>query len=269
MSQLSFFDVDLSQPTEIYSPNTIAPLSKSPVKTENIVEKVGLSPVNPKINRDFHKAFIQTFNQTARYHSRIEVFRDFIHVAAISLENSVKKCEELEQTYFKVIARYEKADLNSFAKLLAFCVNALDHQMTDFLGEVFMALELGEGAWGQFFSPFHVSQLMANLIIGDCSTIIEQNGYISVCEPTCGAGGMVIACANSVLQQGFNPQTQMIAVCTDIDEVAARMCYVQLALLGLPAIVNIGNSLTMEVRQTLYTPMLMLNAFRFKSFLTA
>ena len=82
-------------------------------------------------------------------------------------------------------------------------------------------------------------------------------------------GGMVIACANSVLQQGYNPQMQIIAVCTDIDEVAARMCYVQLALLGIPAIVNIGNSLTLDVRQTLYTPMLMLNSFRFKSFLTA
>ncbi|MFP4817604.1 hypothetical protein [Providencia hangzhouensis] len=58
---------------------------------------------------------------------------------------------------------------------------------------------------------------------------------------------MVIARANSVLQQGFNPQTQMIAVCTDIDEVAAQMRYSQSALLGIPAIVNIGNSLTLDV----------------------
>ncbi|WP_272682047.1 hypothetical protein [Providencia sp. PROV129] len=32
-----------------------------------------------------------------------------------------------------------------------------------------------------------------------------KKGYISASEPTCGAGGMVIACANSVLQQGYNP----------------------------------------------------------------
>ncbi|MCG9528787.1 hypothetical protein MCM45_19825 [Providencia rettgeri] len=59
-----------------------------------------------------------------------------------------------------------------------------------------MSLELGEGTWRQFFMPFHISQLMAmpfhisqlmaNLIIGDYSTIIEKNGYISVSEPTCG-----------------------------------------------------------------------------------
>ncbi|WP_273818533.1 hypothetical protein [Providencia rettgeri] len=49
-----------------------------------------------------------------------------------------------------------------------------------------MSLELGEGTWRQFFMPLHISQLMANLIIGDYSTIIEKNGYISVSEPTCG-----------------------------------------------------------------------------------
>ena len=89
------------------------------------------------------------------------------------------------------------------------------------------------------------------------------------CYGWCGAGGMVIACANVLINQGYNPQKHMIAVCTDIDEVAARMCYLQLALLGVPAIVNIGNSLTLEVRQTLYTPMLMLNPLRFKSFFHA
>lgn len=269
MSQLSFFDVDLSQPVKTPSPIISGSSSKIDTKTDKTVEKATLAMASTKSKRDFHTEFIQLFNQTARYHSRLDVFRDFIHVAAISLENSVKQCPELEQTYFNVIARYESADLDVFAKLMAICVNALDSQATDFLGELFMSLELGEGAWGQFFTPFHISQLMANLIIGDCSTIIEQNGYISVSEPTCGAGGMVIACANSVLQQGYNPQMQMIAVCTDIDEIAARMCYVQLALLGIPAIVNIGNSLTLDVRQTLYTPMLMLNSFRFKSFLTA
>ncbi|MEY0665666.1 hypothetical protein AB7281_23955 [Providencia rettgeri] len=154
MSQLSFFDVDLSQPVKTPSPIISGSPSKIDTKTDKTVEKANVNTVNTKSNRDFHTEFIQLFNQTARYHSRLDVFRDFIHVAAISLENSVKKCEELEQTYFNVIARYESADLDAFAKLLALCVNALDHQATDFLGAVFMSLELGEGAWGQFFTPF-------------------------------------------------------------------------------------------------------------------
>lgn len=269
MSQLSFFDVDLSQSPEEHPLISATQDRQAQCQPKKRSKGQRFASVNASLNRDFHKAFTQLFHQTARYHSRSEVFRDFIHIATISLENSVKQCPELEQTYFKVIARYQKEDVNAFAKLLAICVNALDYQATDFLGELFMALELGDGRWGQFFTPFQMSELMAELILGDCRSHIEQKGDISVCEPTCGAGGMVIACANVLINQGYNPQKHMIAVCTDIDEVAARMCYLQLALLGVPAIVNIGNSLTLEVRQTLHTPMLMLNPLRFKSFLHA
>ncbi|HGN0870202.1 hypothetical protein EC835_11439 [Providencia alcalifaciens] len=90
MSQLSFFDVDLSQSVKKTSPVN-AELSRQAQKiAEKTVEKEHLVIVNPTSNRDFHKEFIQLFNQTARSHSRLTVFRDFIHVAAISLENSVK-----------------------------------------------------------------------------------------------------------------------------------------------------------------------------------
>ncbi|MFP4817603.1 hypothetical protein [Providencia hangzhouensis] len=67
----------------------------------------------------------------------------------------MKQCPELEaNSYFNVIARYERADLDAFAKLLALCVNGLDQQATHFLGSVFMSLELGEGAWGNFSPHF-------------------------------------------------------------------------------------------------------------------
>ncbi|USR67187.1 hypothetical protein NFC79_21010 (plasmid) [Providencia stuartii] len=168
MSQLSFFDVDLSQPVKTPNPIISGSLSKIDTKTDKTVEKATLTMASTKSKRDFHTEFIQLFNQTARYHSRLDVFRDFIHVAAISLENSVKQCPELEQTYFNVIARYERVDLDAFAKLLALCVNALDHQATDFLGAVFMSLELGEGAWGQFFTRHFISasswQILSSVI---------------------------------------------------------------------------------------------------------
>ncbi|MGP0897066.1 SAM-dependent DNA methyltransferase, partial [Serratia sp. CY83726] len=40
----------------------------------------------------------------------------------------------------------------------------------------------------------------------------------------------------------------------DIDPVAARMCYIQLSLLGIPARVVIGNSLTLKYQREMYTP---------------
>lgn len=40
-----------------------------------------------------------------------------------------------------------------------------------------------------------------------------------------------------------------------IDATAAHMCYLQLSLLGIPAEVVIGNTLTLAVRRTYRTPM--------------
>lgn len=76
----------------------------------------------------------------------------------------------------------------------------------------------------------------------------------SECYVCCGAGGMVIAFAKVMLARGYNPQTQLRADCVDIDPVAARMCYIQLSLLGIPARVVIGNSLTLKYQREMYTP---------------
>jgi hypothetical protein len=46
----------------------------------------------------------------------------------------------------------------------------------------------------------------------------------------------------------------MTAAAQDIDAKAARMTYVQLALLGVPAVVVTGNTLTLEERERWYTP---------------
>lgn len=78
--------------------------------------------------------------------------------------------------------------------------------------------------------------------------------YITLDEPTCGAGGMVIAAAKVLLDRGYNPQTQLLVQCTDLDPVAARMCYVQLSLLGIPACVRVGNSLSQRITHEMYTP---------------
>ncbi|MBK5145565.1 hypothetical protein I2494_17945 [Budviciaceae bacterium BWR-B9] len=107
---------------------------------------------------------------------------------------------------------------------------------------------------------------MAKMSIGDSVEQLKDKPYISLSEPACGAGGMVIATAKHMIESGFNPNTQLLAVCTDIDVVAARMCYVQLSMLGIPAIVNIGNTLSMAINTTLYTPFLYVNYWRFKDF---
>ena len=65
---------------------------------------------------------------------------------------------------------------------------------------------------------------------------------------------MLIAAAEYLAQQDIAVPLRMHATAQDIDAKAARMTYVQLSLLGVPAVVVTGNTLTLEERERWYTP---------------
>ncbi|ELT2938103.1 SAM-dependent DNA methyltransferase, partial [Salmonella enterica] len=49
--------------------------------------------------------------------------------------------------------------------------------------------------------------------------------------------------------------------CIDIDPIAADMAFIQLSLLGIPAEVVTGNTLTMQLNRVRYTPVYYINNF--------
>jgi type I restriction-modification system DNA methylase subunit len=112
---------------------------------------------------------------------------------------------------------------------------------------------------GQYFTPHSVSSLLAQLAAGDLLAQLKSCPFISLQEPTSGAGGMVIAFAEIMLQAGLNPATQLLVTTIDIDPLAADMTFVQLSLLGIPATVNTGNTLTLQMNLTRHTPVWFFN----------
>jgi hypothetical protein len=78
-------------------------------------------------------------------------------------------------------------------------------------------------------------------------------------EPACGSAGMVIAFAYWMAEAGYNPSQQLYATCTDIDPMVADMAFIQLALLGIPAKVVTGNTLTLKANRVRYTPVYYFN----------
>ena len=76
---------------------------------------------------------------------------------------------------------------------------------------------------------------------------IDENKKLSLCEPTCGSGGMVIAAAQVLQEKGINYQRVLDVVCQDLDWTAVYMCYVQLSLLGVKAIVAQGEHIIRTV----------------------
>ena len=89
---------------------------------------------------------------------------------------------------------------------------------------------------------------MAEMTMDDTVKKVEQDGYISINDPCCGAGATLIAGIHAARKQlekaNLNYQNHLLVVAQDIDETVALMCYIQLSLLGVAGYVKVGNSLT-------------------------
>jgi N-6 DNA Methylase len=195
--------------------------------------------------------FIQLFNRIAGHRSRHDVFRDFVTMAAISLHTAVRKSEVLEKEYLSIIGRYDREAQQAFPVLLGEVVTLLEVEPRDILGQLYMSLDFGNTHTGQFFTPPEISRFMAKLTAGDAFAARE---FVTLSEPACGSGGMVLAFAQEVIALGRNPATSMWVQCQDVDRSVAMMCYVQLALWNIPGVVIVGNTLAYEVREAFYTP---------------
>ncbi|EBQ9005188.1 DUF1738 domain-containing protein [Salmonella enterica] len=200
--------------------------------------------------------FVSLFNSIAPHENRWQVFSDFAHMAATALYNAVHRDPTVEADYLRRVKRYSKEDAVRMSGLLAAVTDGLEFSPTDFLGQLLMTLELGNQYLGQYFTPYSVSYMMARMNMADRLPELEDGcrEYITVCDPACGAGGMIVATAEAMLEAGYNPQKQMLAYCTDIDPLAAMLCYIQLTLMHIPAVVCVGNSLTMAITREMATP---------------
>lgn len=197
--------------------------------------------------------------EAANRHHLWDVFSDFCEMAALAVANSCDLAQHAprEARYLQIINRYDKREQALFPQMLAALVDRMEQGPADVLGALFGELELGNSDRGQFFTPYEVCRLMAALQIGDKADMarrIEQTGFVTVNEPACGAGAMIIAFADAMQEAGFNPQQQMHATCQDIDSRGVHMCFLQLSLMHIPAAIILGNTIAVECRETWYTP---------------
>ncbi|MGC6586192.1 N-6 DNA methylase [Paenibacillus sp. Dod16] len=193
------------------------------------------------------KRFIDLFNTLTHRHRAWQVWSDFIELAACSISNVFDRRHKnaREASYLSIIAKYNASEQGIFPMLYAEIVNAFEQKPEqDFLGDLFMRLELSNHWRGQFFTPYNICLLMAQMqFANDFAQMITEKGVVNVNDPACGAGATLIAFANEARSRGINFQQSILFTAQDIDRTAALMCYVQLSLLGCGGYVIIGDSL--------------------------
>lgn len=213
---------------------------------------------------DYLKEFISKLHNLDKAKRINEVFKDFLILCTCSLAQPFYRSYEIEQRYLNTVKQYTKEQAEEFSKLLALLVMALEEKHQDFLGQVYMQLNLGNVANGQFFTPYNVSKMMSEICFIDIEKQLEEKDFITLSEPCCGSGGMIIAYAETLKEHGYNYQYQLFVEAIDIDEMCFMITYIQLSLLGVGAKVIHGDSLTLNFHKVLYTPFYFVNGFEWK-----
>lgn len=193
---------------------------------------------------DAKKEIISSITKMSGRYSPYNIFSDWIQMCSLSIQNAVcvihnKIWKDREQLYIDTARRYTEQELSEFAKMFVLLGDALTENMSDVLGEIYMEAGMGSKYTGQFFTPFHLSEMCARLGLSE----IREGEQISLNEPSCGGGGMVIAACKVLLSSGINYQKRLTVVAQDLDWKSVYMTYLQLSLIGCKALVVQGDTL--------------------------
>lgn len=207
-------------------------------------------------------SIINTINSISGKYSSYEVFSDWIKCGSLMYSNQTdfihgKLWQKREQTYIDTMKRYSLEERKKLVEMFGILAMAMEQEITDVLGTVYMKGNMGSKATGQFFTPFHISRMVAE--VGIPKDISPQNPLI-LNEPSAGGGGMILAAARVLKDRGLNPQKCMDVTAQDLDWKGVYMTYLQLSVLGIKATVIQGNTLAepygkgYPTESVLYTP---------------
>lgn len=269
LEQLSFdFNLKLP-PNNIEEINKVLPYSPAKVPDDEFTCKPSLKyiPTVDEIIRMLEKGALRV--------SMHEFLSDVFECSAIAVSNKFDKThyDEREKRYLQIIKKYDKDERILLADIFAKIYVILSQQIygevgfNDYLGQIYMRSETSNKKSGQFFTPYSVSSLCAEVTINETmvNEHIEQDRILTLNEPTCGSGGMILAAADVLYNKyHFNISRNLVVECSDIDPRCVHMCYLQIGLAGIPAVIYHQNTLTLQTWDRWETPAYIMQYARFK-----
>ena len=155
------------------------------------------------------------------HRSPYQVFYDWCTCMAMAFQNSCdifkdsKIYKQHEELYQNTIKQYSESEQKKLYEMTGRLFLAFENEISDYLGGIYMEAGCGNKYVGQFFTPFHLSELCARL----------------------GVDGTALKNA------GINYQRKLKVVAQDLDWLGVYMTYVQCNMIGIDAIVVQGDTL--------------------------
>ena len=92
---------------------------------------------------DYLKEFILKLQNLDTSRRTDVVFRDFLTLSTYAIMQPFYRSPDIEQKYMNIVSKYTQEQANDFSQMLALLVNALEQKYQDFLGQIYMRLNLG------------------------------------------------------------------------------------------------------------------------------
>lgn len=199
------------------------------------------------------KRIVDTINKlSGKYHPH-NIFQDWVEMTAISISNQCIYNQSLEDKYISIANKYTESELAQLVYLANILVELFEKNIDDYLGKIYMMLNAGSAKTGQFFTPFHLCEMMGKIaLVGYKGDVIKVN------EPSVGGGGNILGYAKALEELGYEYREKLNVIAQDLDFKCVYMAYVQFSLCGINAVVIQGNTLLGEENYKLYTPMYVL-----------
>ena len=185
--------------------------------------------------------FRKILERLAHGHDTHRVFSAFVRFAACALAAQTREAEYLEEA-----KHWQKPELESFADALGALVREMESQpFTDLIGGYYMDFALsskGQQWNGEYHTPKPICDMMAEMMLGDMESFPTE-GPITVCEPACGAGAMILS-----VGEACSPEVRrrLRVTAIDINRTACDMSFINTTLWGIPTRIIHGNSLSNE-----------------------
>lgn len=215
------------------------------------------------------KTIVKKFENFRFKYDMQSVISDSLQLWAIRVSNVLDIWQEPERKriYSEISQRYKPEELviinDIFMDVAALLQTiATEKAFDDYLGRLYMESGTASKQAGQFFTPYNVSRLLGSI---SATNDVINKSIITVNEPACGSGGTILAFLEALQEKGVNYTERVLVVAQDIDRRCVAMTYLQLSFAGVPAVVQLGNTITQKFTENWFTPAFMLQYPKFKN----
>lgn len=197
-----------------------------------------------------YRELVKLFESLTGSKNMWEVFNDCIEIFALTIQNrfeSNNKSKKMNERCKEISKKYTENERKTISIIFAEIVKMVEiNPFRDLLGNLYMQLEMGSRAAGQFFTPYAAAEVMGECVINleEINEEIREKGYITVSEPSVGGGANIIAFCEYLNKNNIDYQNKCVFVCQDLSRLTVLMCYIILSLMGCAAVIKVGDSLT-------------------------